>query len=256
MSENTDQGTKDNEPDQNAGAPSGDLTKILMEREAQLKEANAESASRRHEIAELKNQLKKFEGFDLDEFTKLKTEFESRKEEEMISQEKFTELLEVKQNKFNKELKDLEELYKATKTEYENFQTETLIDREAVNAASMFGAHDPELLARIVKPVAHIGDVDGKKVALVPGEIDPDTAKTCTVARFIELMADDPKKSYMFKPKMHGAGHGGGGQANNLPTPARTFGSKAEAVEFAKANPKEWERMVKSGEAQSAFKIR
>lgn len=232
------------------------LEQLKQERDnlkKQLSSVNSESASRRKEIESLKTEMQKFEGIDVNEFKELKAKMEEQHEKDLISRDKYSELLQMKETKHKQEFDAVKQKFDALQVEYENFRRETLIDNAAMTAAREYQAHNPEVIASLVKNKAKIMEENGKTVALIPGELDPDTGQTVTVQRYVEIMSERPDFNYLFKPKMQGTGHGAAGMKPSVPEATVKFKNSAEAAEFMKKHPDEWNKMIRDGSIQSAF---
>jgi len=120
----------------------------------QLKQANAEAAARRHELRELQEKLKTFDGIDLDEIRELKSRAQQAEEERLKKEGEFEELLKRRQSEWGKRMQQLEEQAKQWEQKYR----QVAIDERLVAAFAKAGAVAPDEAAALTRALVDLDD--------------------------------------------------------------------------------------------------
>lgn len=139
------------------GSGDDDIEKLkeqIAQLKDQLKQTNAESAARRHELREYQEKLKQFEGIDMEEIKALKEKARQAEEERMRKEGEFEKILERREAEWKQKLEQVQQKYQDLEQRYQK----VAIDERLVSAFAKAGAVAPEEAAALTRSLAALDD--------------------------------------------------------------------------------------------------
>jgi len=210
--------------------------------EAYVKELRSEAAKYRTKMKEFETRLAQFDGFDIDEYHRLKDAQEALEHDKLTKAGEFDKLRQKLVDEHTKELGKEKERTAALEVEVENLKKElqqTIIRNEIASAASVAKALNPKLVEMAVMSQVRIEEIDG--VGKVIRVIEPDgtprinikTGKPLTILELMEDMRQSEEYAMLFAGGVSGAGskttHSFGGSNIKNPWKKDTFNLTLQA---------------------------
>jgi len=136
------------------GSDGGEDTATIEQLKEQLKQANAEAAARRHELRELQEQLKRFDGIDPDAIRKLQEQAAKAEEEKLKKAGEYEELLKRRQAEWEQRVKQMEERAQQWEQKYR----QVAVEERLVAAFAKAGAVAPDEAAALTRALVDLDD--------------------------------------------------------------------------------------------------
>ena len=185
--------------------------------QSKLKQARQEAAENRKLAQSLKEQLKAFEGIDVNDYKSLKEKQSQLEKQKLIEEGKFNEYKETLNKEFSAKLEAKEAELKELSTKYAESQSDfdnMICSIEISKACQAAKAHNPSVMEKLLlSEMKVIKTEEGRQVIFVDKNgnerySELSTNKLLTIKERIEELKASPDHAFLFQGITMGAGSG------------------------------------------------